>query len=71
MMLNYEIHDILKHLEFELKHGTLKDRYFKRKNTYEYEVKFKICSKRRNKWNEEVMNIEDTLLFINTKICKY
>ena len=49
MMLNYEIHDILKHLEFELKHGTLKDRYFKRKNTYEYEVKFKICSKRRNK----------------------
>ena len=49
MMLNYEIHDILKHLQFELKNGTLKNRYFKRKNGDEYEVKFKISNKRRNK----------------------
>ena len=46
---NYEMHDILKHLQFELKHGTLKNRYFKRKNSDEYEVKFKISNKRRNK----------------------
>ena len=48
-MLNYEMHDILKHLWFELKHGTLKNRYFKRKNSDEYGVKFKISNKRRNK----------------------
>ena len=71
MMLNYEIHDILKHLQFELKDGTLKNRYFKRKNGDEYEVKFKISNKRRNKWNEVAMNNEDTLLFIDTKIYKY
>ena len=29
-MLNDEIDDILKNLEFKLKHGTLKNRYFKK-----------------------------------------
>ena len=29
-LLDYEINDILKDLEFELKHGTLKNRYFKK-----------------------------------------
>ena len=29
-LLDYEINDILKDLEFKLKHGTLKNRYFKK-----------------------------------------
>ena len=38
-LLDYEINDILKDLAFELKHGTLKNRYFKKWNCYKDDIK--------------------------------
>ena len=39
---NYEINDILKDLEFELKYWTLKDRFFKKWNSYEDKIKSRL-----------------------------
>ena len=39
---NYEINDILKDLEFELKYWTLKDRFFKKWNSYEDKTKSRL-----------------------------
>ena len=39
---NYEINDILKDLEFELKYWTLKDRFFKKGNSYEDKIKSRL-----------------------------
>ena len=33
-LLNYDINDVLKDLEFDLKHGLLKNRFTKRQNSY-------------------------------------
>ena len=39
---NYEINYILKDLEFELKYWTLKDRFFKKWNSYEDKIKSRL-----------------------------
>ena len=39
---NYEVNDILKDLEFELKYWTLKDRFFKKWNSYEDKIKSRL-----------------------------
>ena len=39
---NYEINDILKDLEFELKYWTLKDRFLKKWNSYEDKIKSRL-----------------------------
>ena len=43
-LLDYEINDILKDLEFKLKHGTLKNRYFKKWNCYKDEIKLRLAA---------------------------
>ena len=71
--LNDEIDNISENLKFQLKHGTLKSRFFKRANTYEDE-KVKIISKKEineiKKLKEEVENNENKLLNAKTKIFK-
>ena len=71
--LNDEIDNISENLKFQLKHGTLKSRFFKRVNTYEDE-KVKIISKKEineiKKLKEEVENNENKLLNAKTKIFK-
>ena len=47
--LNYEINDISKDLQCELRHGTLKNRHFKRLNTYEDKIKLRLAAKERKK----------------------
>ena len=73
--LNYEINDILKDLDFELKHGILKNRYFKRQNTYEYEIKLRFAAKEKinkiERLKEEVRYNEDILLNTDTEISKF
>ena len=39
---NYEINDILKDLEFELKYWALKGRFFKKWNSYEDKIKSRL-----------------------------
>ena len=71
--VNDEINNISENLKFQLKHGTLKNRFFKRVNTYEDE-KVKIISKKEineiKKLKEEVENNENKLLNAKTKIFK-
>ena len=43
--LNCDINIILIYLEFELKYVSLKNRFFKRLNTYEDEIKFTLAAK--------------------------
>ena len=74
-VLNYEINDILKDLDFELKYGILKNRYFKRQNTYEYEIKLRFAAKEKinkiERLKEEVRYDEDILLNTDTEISKF
>ena len=73
-LLNYDINDTLKDLEFDLKYGSLKNRFFKSQSVYENETKLRV--KVEEKINEierlkgEVMNNEDRLLTMETKIFK-
>ena len=43
--LNCDINILLIYLEFELKYVSLKNRFFKRLNTYEDEIKFTLAAK--------------------------
>ena len=73
-LLNYDINDTLKDLEFDLKYGLLKNRFFKSQSVYENETKLRV--KVEEKINEierlkgEVMNNEDRLLTMEIKIFK-
>ena len=73
-LLNYDINDTLKDLEFDLKYGSLKNRFFKSQSVYENETKLRV--KIKEKINEierlkgEVMNNEDRLVTLETKIFK-
>ena len=73
-LLNYDINDTLKDLEFDLKYGLLKNRFFKSQSVYENETKLRV--KVKEKINEierlkgEVMNNEDRLVTMETKIFK-
>ena len=73
-LLNYDINDTLKDLEFDLKYGSLKNRFFKSQSVYENETKLRV--KVEEKINEierlkgEVMNNEDRLLTMEIKIFK-
>ena len=73
-LLNYDINDTLKDLEFDLKYGSLKNRFFKSQSVYENETKLRV--KVKEKINEierlkgEVMNNEDRLVTMETKIFK-
>ena len=73
-LLNYDINDILKDLEFDLKHGLLKNGFFKRKNSYEEKLKLRLEAKEKinetERLKEKVMNNEDELLTAETKIFK-
>ena len=59
-------------MKFELEHGLLKNRCFKRSNSYEDETELRIVAKVRiyeiNRLKEEVRNKEDILLNIDTEI---
>ena len=72
--LNDEINDAVKNLEFELEHGTFKNRYFKKSNSCEDKIKLRFSAKEeRNeieRLKEEVENNEDKLLNAETKISK-
>ena len=74
-VLNYEINDILKDLDFELKHGILKNRYFKRQNTYEYEIKLRLAAKEEinkiERLKKKVRYNEDILINTDTEIFKF
>ena len=73
-LLNYDINDTLKDLEFDLKYGSLKNRFFKSQSVYENETKLRV--KVKEKINEierlkgEVMNNENRLVTMETKIFK-
>ena len=73
-LLNYDINDTLKDLEFDLKHGSLKNRFFKSQSVYENEIKLRIKVKEKmneiERLKEEVVNNEDRLLIMETKIFK-
>ena len=73
-MLNEEINDISKNLQFELEHGTLKNRYFKKLNRREGRIKLRLSEKEEineiEKLKEEVKNNEDELLNAEIKISK-
>ena len=45
--VNDEINNISENLKFQLKHGTLKNRFFKRVNTYEDEKAKKSSAKKK------------------------
>ena len=71
--LNDEINNISEKLKFQLKHETLKNRFFKRVNTYEDEKVKNISKKEINeikKLKEEVENNENKLLNAKTKTFK-
>ena len=71
--LNDEINNISENLKFQLKHETLKNRFFKRVNTYEDEKVKNISKKEINeikKLKEEVENNENKLLNAKTKTFK-
>ena len=73
-LLNDEMNDILDDLEFELKHGTLKNRYFKKLNSHEDEIKWRLAGKEEinetERLKEEVINNKDTLSSIDNEILK-
>ena len=73
-LLNDEMNDILEDLEFELKHGTLKNRYFKKLNSHEDEIKLRLAGKEEinetERLKEEVINNKDTLSSIDNEILK-
>ena len=73
-VLNYDKNDILKDSGFDLKHGLLKNRFFKRQNSYEDEIKLTLEAKEKineiERLKEQVMNNEDKLLTAETKILK-
>ena len=73
-LLNDEMNDILEDLEFELKHGTLKNRYFKKLNSHEDEIKWRLAGKEEinetERLKEEVINNKDTLSSIDNEILK-
>ena len=64
--LAIEKNEVLHDLKFELEYGSLKNRYFKRSNSYEDEIELRIEAKIRideiNRLKEEVMNNEVILL---------
>ena len=64
--------EILDNLKFELKYESLKNRSFKRPNSYEDEIELRIEEKVRtdeiNRLKEEVRNNEDILLNSETQI---
>ena len=71
--LNDEINNISEKLKFQLKHEILKNRFFKRVNTYEDEKVKNISKKEINeikKLKEEVENNENKLLNAETKTFK-
>ena len=72
--LNEEINDISKNLQFELEHGTLKNRYFKKLNRREGRIKLRLSEKEEineiEKLKEEVKNNVDELLNAETEISK-
>ena len=59
-------------MKFELKYGSLKNRYFKTSNSYEDEIELIIEAKVRtdeiNRLKEKVRNTEDILLNSETQI---
>ena len=73
-VLNDEINDVLEKLEFELEHGTLKNRYLKKLNSYEDRIKLRLSAKEEineiERLKKEVENNEDKLLDAETKISK-
>ena len=73
-LLNDEMNDILEDLEFEIKHGTLKNRYFKKLNNHEDEIKLRLAGKEEinetERLKEEVINNKDTLSSIDNEILK-
>ena len=73
-MLNYDINDVLRDLEFDLKQGSPKNRFFKRQNSYEDEIILRLEAKEKiteiKRLKEEVMNNEDKLLTAETNIFK-
>ena len=58
--------DVLDNLNFELKYGSMKNRYFKKSNSYEDEIELRTESKVRideiNRLKEDVRNNEAILL---------
>ena len=68
---NYKLNDILKDLEFELKHGTLKNRVFKRWNSYEYKMKSRLPAEEKvnevERFRKTTINNNSVLLNIETK----
>ena len=64
--------DVLDNLNFELKYGSMKNRYFKKSNSYEDEIELRTESKVRideiNKLKEDVRNNEAILLNNETEI---
>ena len=64
--LAIEKNEVLHNLKFEQEYGSLKNRYFKRSNSYEDEIELKIEAKIRideiNRLKEEVINNEVILL---------
>ena len=73
-LLNDEMNDILEDLEFELKRGTLKNRYFTKLNSHEDEIKLRLAAKEEinetERLKEEVTNNKDTLSSIDNEILK-
>ena len=64
--------DVLDNSNFELKYGSIKNRYFKRSNSYEDEIELRIESKVRidetNRLKKDVRNNEAVLLNNETEI---
>ena len=64
--LAIEKNEVLHNLKFEQEYGSLKNRYFKRSNSYEDEIELRIEAKIRideiNRLKEEVINNEVILL---------
>ena len=63
---------VLDHLKFELKYGSLRNKYLKRSNSCENQIELRIEAKERtdeiNRLKEEVWNIENILLSNETRI---
>ena len=63
---------VLDNLNFELKYGSLRNKYLKRSNSCENEIELRIEAKERtdeiNRLKEEVWNIENILLSNETRI---
>ena len=61
-LLNYDTNDILKDLDFDLKRASLKNRFSKRQNSYESEIKLRLQVKEKI---NEIKRLKEEVMWIN------